>query len=152
VSPSRRLRTRGTASDLLVEVWRLVAQGREEEARARLMRTWWWTMDDFAEEQHGAVALRLFDRLGFCTDDLERWEELPGELVVYRAGSRAGLSWTTELEVTEDLARSQELWPIRTGTVAKAHVLAYITERGEDEVIVRPEHVQRQRILVFGPA
>jgi hypothetical protein len=39
------------------------------------------------------------------------------------------------------LARHYDL--ATEGTVAKADVLAYIVYRGENEIIVRPEHVKR---------
>ncbi len=133
------LRTRSTGTDLLVSVWELLAAGREDEARQKLLLVWKNYMDEVAGEQGGRVALRLFERLGFSTDDQDGWARLPDEIPVWRAGPD-GISWTADREVGEGLASRLET-PLRTGTVAKRDVLAYISGRGEVEIVVRPERV-----------
>ena len=133
---------RSTGTDQLVLVWRLLAQGRDDEARARLTRTWAFCMDDLQSEQAGRVALRLFERAGFSTDDADGWERLPDPLTIHRAGD-SGFSWTIDRETADNLAREHELSPVTTARVAKADVLAYITGRGEGEIVVRPEDVRR---------
>lgn len=126
------------ASDLLVKVWRLLASGRADDARARLMAVWSWGMDGLANRQDSRVALRLFERLRFSTDDADEWATLPDPVTVYRVG-REGSSWTIDREYAEHV-RSQmgSGARIRTATVEKADVLAYITGYGESEVLFRP--------------
>src|SRR5918992_531850 len=66
---------------------------------------------------------------------------------VYRAGMLEGFAWTTNREVAEALARRLsmdnlgERVPVRSGTIAKQDVLAYVTGYGEDEIIARWERV-----------
>jgi hypothetical protein len=96
--------------------------------------------DALQSEQAGRVALGLLSRLAPCYDDEEAWRRLPDEFPVYVAGGD-GLSWTTSRETAESLARMHGLDPTREGRVAKQDVLAYITERGEDEIIPRPGSV-----------
>jgi hypothetical protein len=122
-------------------VWADYRAGRLDEAGSLLVRTWWF-IDGLYDSQVGRVALRLFERVGFWTDDPDGWQELPAERVVYRAGPR-GPSWSIDRETVEYLARFHELEPLRTGRVARGDVLAYITERGEHEVVVRPERVRK---------
>ncbi len=131
------MRTRGTLSDTLVKVYRLHEQGRNAAARKLLLAAWTSSMDAFSGEQDARVALKLLRRLGFSTDNPDDWDALPDPLTVYRAG-RPGLAWTTEREVAEYLAEDHELGPITTRTIAKAEALAYITQRGESEVILMP--------------
>jgi hypothetical protein len=140
-------RTRGTLSNALVDVWRLSASGRPDEARAKLLRTWSVAADVLAGEQAVYVALRLLERLAPSTDDRAAWERLPDEIAVYRAGMLEGFAWTTNREVAEALARRLsmdnlgERVPVRSGTIAKQDVLAYVTGYGEDEIIARWERV-----------
>ena len=145
-------RMRGTASDLVVSVWRLLAEGREDEARATMLRTWSVAVDALAGEQAVHVALRLLERLAPSTDDPEGWARLPDEIPVFRAGMLEGFAWTTERDVAEALARKlraewSEAVPIHLGTVAKRHVLAYITGYGEHELAVRWECVNVTKTL-----
>jgi hypothetical protein len=68
-------------------MWTLFRAGRLAEARERMLMTWSTSMDEVgAGEQGCRVALRLFERVGFCTDDHDGWTRLPAVLVVYRAG------------------------------------------------------------------
>jgi hypothetical protein len=127
--------TNQSAANLLVIAWRLLAAGRREEAGQVLMSVWRSSMDGLSTLQEGRVALALFRRLGFTTDNPEEWEALTDPLTVYRAGEEA-VSWSSEREVVEALSRMHDLGPIRSRVIAKADALAYITERGEAEVIV----------------
>jgi hypothetical protein len=142
---------RGTASDLLVEVWKLYAGGQADEARATLLETWSFAVDALAGEQTALVALRLLERLAPSTDDPEGWERLPNQITVYRAGMHEGFCWTTGLDTVEQIARGladdvEEPVRVWTGEVDKREVLAYITGNGEDEIIVRWENVKRRQL------
>jgi hypothetical protein len=129
------VRTRSTLSDLLVDVYRLYSEGRDDDAGQRLLRAWSFGMDGLASEQDARVALKLLHRLGFCTDAAEEWAALPDPLTVYRAGG-PGLAWTADREVAVELADRYELASISSRTIAKADALAYIAGRGESEVIL----------------
>ena len=143
------MKTNGAERDVLVKVWREYASGHEDEARQRLILVWNNFMDGLASEQAGRVAVRLFERLAPVTDDPEAWTSLPAEMTVYRAG-RPGVAWTVDRETVEYLAKEHGLTPIRTGTVAKTDVLAYL--RREQEVVIRPEHVRTVLPPVLPPA
>lgn len=102
----------------------------------------WENVDTWRDIFHGMPYGTLCD-----TEALEKLEAMPDELTIYRgtcapdqAGS--GLSWT--------LDRGKAVWFARrfanldghtgapvllTGTVSKADVLGYLTDRGEDEII-----------------
>jgi hypothetical protein len=127
----------GTASEILVEIWHLYATGAIEQARQRLIGCWMFYMDGLSTSQDGRVALKLFSRLGFTTDAADVWASLPDPLIVYRAGTD-GVAWTVDRDVASYLAREHALGSVRSRTVAKAGVLAYINGRGEAEVILEP--------------
>jgi hypothetical protein len=131
--------------DYLVECWRLQAAGREEDARQLLAGVWSWAMDGSASEKMPRVALRLLGRLGFVSDAADDWRALPDELEVYRAesGGEDGLCWTLDRSIAEKHARRHEL-TVSRGRVSKADVLAYITHRGEDEIVVPRERVKER--------
>lgn len=84
----------------------------------------------------------------------ESWEAfnaLPAEVVIYRGyaheDSREGLSWTTDKEKAEWFARRHRNMTIDvdepleailiSGMVKKQDVLAYILDRGENEIVAR---------------
>jgi hypothetical protein len=120
----------------------LLAQGLPQQAREQLLLVWQHYMDGLQPDQAGRVAVRLLERLAPSTDDPEAWTQLPETITVYRAGDE-GFSWTTDRAVADYLARTEGLWPVSEATVAKADVLAYITGRGEAEILIRPENVHR---------
>jgi hypothetical protein len=131
--------------DYLVEVWRLHAAGRDGDARLLFAGVWGWAMDN-ANQGFAPVALRLLDRLGFVTDDPEAWQALQDELVVYRAESNVeepdrGFSWTLDKEIAAMHAARHRL-SVSVGRVAKRDVLAYITRRGEAEIVVHRSDVR----------
>jgi hypothetical protein len=144
-----RVRTRGMVSDQLVVAYRLFEQGRVDAARSRLLGAWSAGMDALSSEQDVRVALKLLRRLGFSTDEPDEWAAFPDPLTIHRAGG-PGLAWTADRDVAESLARRYELSSIRTRTIAKADVLAYIAGRGESEVIVEPGKVSRGKARFMG--
>lgn len=94
--PERRVgRTRSAGTDLLVEVWRLLASGDEDAAQQKMLLAWTFYMDGLESEQAGRVAIRLLERLAPATDNHDEWGGLPEEFVVYRAGPE-GFSWTRD--------------------------------------------------------
>lgn len=124
--------------DILVFIWRLFTLGRHDEARERLLFLWSGSIDGLAERREGRVAVRLFERLGFSTDDPEAWSELPDPLTIYRAGGE-GIAWTVDRGVAEQHAgQEEERVSVRASTISKADALAFITRYGEAEVLVRP--------------
>lgn len=131
----------------LVEAWRLQAAGRDTEAHELLMEVWSRAMD--ADNMHAApAALRLLKRFGFVSDDQETWSALPDELTIYRAESEVdsgdGYCWTLDRAVAEMFANRFGL-AVSIGTVRKRDVLAYITQRSEEEVVVPKERVRNVR-------
>ena len=133
--------------DFLVEVWRRYPVGRDDDTRNLLARAWSWGMDGVSAEEHLRVALRLIDRLGFVTDDPDAWEalplrarHLPAEFArATEPGS--GFCWTLDPEVAAMYADREDL-AVTTGLASKGEVLAYITGYGEQEIVVRREHVR----------
>src|SRR5882724_7289000 len=112
---------------LLVLVRGLIASDRSDEARQRLLLGWSSRFDpDFPSTQQSRVALRLFERLGFSTDDEEAWDALPDSLSIYRIGNEEGLSWTTDREVAEHLLVPDKVG-VKVRIIQKKDVLAVIT-------------------------
>src|SRR5262249_52758207 len=104
---------------------------------------WSWSLDGLSTKREGRMALRLFERLGFSTDDPDAWAKLPDLLTIYRAG-RVGVAWTVDPDyAAHALTRMASGGRVRTGTVAKADVLAFITWYGEAEVILPPSLARR---------
>ena len=137
-----RPKPRGTLTEQLVEVWRRSASGHADSARELLVQVWSSGMDSLASEQESRVGLRLLEGLAPVTDDPDAWAALPDVLVIHRAGQVSGLCWSLEREEAEDLAREYDLSPVTMATVAKTDVLAYVTHKGEDEIIPRPGRVE----------
>ena len=134
-------RERGFASEGLERVWTDYRRGDVDSARAQLLRVWHGGVDALAGRQAARVAVKLLERLGPCFDDADRWQELPAELEVARAGGLDGFCWSVDRTVAESLAAQFGL-PLHDGRVNKRDVLAFITERGEEEVVVRPERIR----------
>ena len=106
--------TRSSASDRLVDAYRLYEQGSLDDARELLLWCWMGGMDALSTRQDGRVAVRLLRRLGFTTDAAEEWAALPDPLSVYRAGD-SGIAWTADRVVAEGLARRFSLALSRRG-------------------------------------
>jgi hypothetical protein len=140
----RDMRTRSTVSDLLVRAYKLRAAGDEGKARRVVLGAWMMGMDTFSSPQDARVAVKLLRRLGFATDAADEWAVLPDPLPVYRAGG-PGLAWTADREVAESLVEQFSLEPVRSRSVAKADVLAYIAGYGEAEVIINPDSLESGR-------
>lgn len=130
--------------DFLVEVWRLAAARRADDARSLLASVWAWSADGARAERDVRVALRLFERFGVVSDDPDGWHGLPDELVVHRAetddDARRGLCWTLDPEIAAMHADRHGI-SVSTGRVRKTDVLAYITCYGESEIVVHRENV-----------
>lgn len=72
--------------------------------------------------------------------EAQEWQDLaalPDKVVIYRAGERWGLSWTTYLEKAEWYANRFGLeLPVWRSSVRKQNIFAYFTRRGESEVVL----------------
>jgi hypothetical protein len=85
-------------------------------------------------------------------DERKAFAALPDEFNVYRGGhSRRnvrGLSWTLDSERAEWFANRLLLGGqpvLLSGWVAKSDVIAHFLDRGEQEIVVLPENVKRQK-------
>jgi hypothetical protein len=75
---------------------------------------------------------------------------MPDTLTIYRGltsrGTRKGWSWTLDRAkagwFAKRLAQEGDEPIVLTGTVSKAHVIAYFTGRGEEEIVVNPRDVK----------
>lgn len=81
-------------------------------------------------------------------DDLAQLERMSEVVTVYRgvtahnAKNVFALSWTTKREVAEWFAhRFGESGTVYTAKIEKAHVYAFFSGRGEEELIVNPAHL-----------
>ena len=93
--------------------------------------------------------LDLWIDAGFVTDDEAAWEALPDEFTVWRGGRPQGIAWTLSRETGLFFAnrlrlahQERLLW---RATVRKDEVCGFLTGRGEQEVIVEPDAVVRER-------
>lgn len=108
--------------------------------------------DLFFDEQ------RRDTRALFMTDE-ERAQlaAMGDEITVYRGfcmpGAEEGWSWTIDRERAEWFARRfahRGEAQLAIGTIRKADVVAYLTDRGEDEIVADPDDVVVTRIEVVG--
>lgn len=83
-----------------------------------------------------------------------KWEELPEILTVYRGVTGyngkniRALSWTTSYKTAKWFAgRFEEQGKIYQAEIDKKHILAYIDQRGESEVIVEPKYLKNVEIV-----
>ena len=111
------------------------AGGRAEEARRLLLREWpWGSKRDQLTERENLVARQLLRSLGFATDCWSVWDELPEPVGLSIGRERAG---RVVLDNGQGLRRLllDELRRERVvcRQVAKADVLAFITQYGESE-------------------
>ena len=78
-------------------------------------------------------------------DEREALAALPDDLIVYRGYQSHGAKcwdWSLDINVARFFAnRFNCEGTIATGHVKKANVIAYFTNRGEDEIFVNPKHV-----------
>lgn len=84
----------------------------------------------------------LWAEAGFATDDPEGWMALPDALRVYRGGEIGGISWTLDEERARWFANrfGQDAATVWVEDVEKADVYGYLTSRGEQEIILNPDH------------
>lgn len=107
----------------------------------------WQTVDEWREIFENAPEGTMTAKLA-----LESLDKLPDVLTVYRGtcapdGMGCGMSWTLDREKAVWFARRLHIPEkhdhprVITGTVEKRHVLGYMIERGEEEIVALPEHV-----------
>jgi hypothetical protein len=90
-------------------------------------------------------------------DDYRQLLDMPDTIIIYRGfhaeGRHMGLSWTIDREKAEWFAmRFQHCEPtVFGGAVSRHDVIAYLTSRGEDEIIVLPENVRMMRPVQISP-
>lgn len=126
-------------TDILNDIRMRYGMGHEASARERLLFVWQGFCDSLAAPGVAEGALCLMGEFGFSTDDPEEWDALPDPVVLYRVGSADGVSWSTDRAFVKREAEGGRVFKLRA---AKAEALAYITGRGESEVILRPEFVR----------
>ncbi len=99
-------------------------------------------------EQWNYIWTAMSDSLLAMSDaDRESFLAMKNMITVYRGldsrGTREGMSWTTDRKKAEWFSKrfsSQDRTPVvLTASVAKRDVLAYFTNRGENEIVVLPE-------------
>jgi hypothetical protein len=123
----RRSFTREEAQSLLLDVW----------SDAEYPSDW---------RREFEYAFRL---LGYCTDSSSPLPQ--GDVEIYRGQGRyetLGLSWTLEYERALWFAKrktSSGNRAVVSGVIAHEHVYAYVTGRGEAEVVVNPRRVRKKR-------
>jgi hypothetical protein len=123
----------------LVNVWWLQAAGQVDEAKALLLQEWaWGPKRDECIDRENRIALRLFRRFGFSTDDDAGWQALPDPLVVYRAqDGPGGWCWTPDRERAEHYRRRLPRREVVCREIAKSDALAFLS--GECEVVIESE-------------
>lgn len=90
-------------------------------------------------------------------DEVDAFDRLPDTIKVFQGHTvdrDDGWSWTTDEAKAEwfarRFARLENDAPLVTyGQVEKRHVLAYLTRRGESEVLVDPDHVTVTKVVAL---
>jgi hypothetical protein len=133
---------------VLEQMWNEQVTG-VEELRDLLMQVW---MDTEMPHQFGAMPRKLWQRAyasgGVLSDEPEKLAQMPEELVVYRGATRQPtrncISWTLDLAKAKWFAnrltsvqqkRHRRVWVMH---IPKSRVLGYVTNRGEEEIVVVP--------------
>jgi len=124
----------------LPALWRWHTAGRlTPELLNELLREWWCSTYTTLSLDSWQV-IELFDRAGFVSD-----APLPrGRLTIYR-GQRAeadvGVCWSLSEAVAAKFALHNTLrrTVVLSTTAERNAILGYLTERGDDEVIVDPD-------------
>lgn len=130
---------------------------QDEEYRALVRNTYTWTHGIW--ENRGAwfdIFQGARRPLNFFGSDGDRISltKLPDPLMVYRGcceHNQPGFSWTIDRQRAEHFAAfsqghlkaSRRI--IVSGKIAHSRILAYITERDEEEIVALPENVADQR-------
>lgn len=77
------------------------------------------------------------------TDPWKTLTDLPDELMVYRGGTAFGLSWTLDKDKAKWFAnRLKRDHPVYEGKILKKHAVGYLTERGEEEIVLDPKKIK----------
>lgn len=87
-------------------------------------------------------------------DECKELNDLPDTFEVYRGVGHSdavthGLSWTTNRDKAIWFAKrfsENDNSYLATGTVSKTNVLSYFLRRGENEIVIMPEHVSNTSI------
>lgn len=125
----------------------------DEEYRLIVHRTWTWSYNIWEHRDQWREILGGARRsLGSFTSpsDLNKLKLLSDPLTVYRGcceKNQRGFSWTLDKQRAEYYAAFTQGWTkakqrlIISGVVRKVDVIAYITTRNEEEIVVLPENV-----------
>jgi hypothetical protein len=113
----------------------------------------WWCQDLLI------LALRNHAPAILSEDEQKVFDALPERVRVYRGCSRErikGASWTTDRSVAVNFARGHRFIPvpdpvIATAMIAKADIFMTNSQRGEDEVLLDPDHLQELSVEVWVP-
>jgi len=110
-----------------------------------------WSDTEFPE-QFGLKPRRLFMEAGYCSDTDKK---LTGTLTVYRgdASKTTGIEWSLSKKTATWFAKrfGCKTPVLATGQADAKDVLAYITNRKEEEVIILPENVQNVKYTKLTP-
>jgi len=125
----------------------------DAEYRNIVRHAWTWSHNIWENRAGWRMILEGKRRkLGSFTSpgDIERLQQMRNPLAIYRGCSEKnqyGFSWTTDKVRAEYFAGYTQGWTgsaqrfLVSGTVKHAHVIAYISSRNEEEIVVLPEHV-----------
>lgn len=137
----------------------------DDAAYWQLLRDVWMDTENFCEWADEARDLfyderRVATRAEFFMTDEERASlaAMDEKIAVYRGfcveGADQGWSWTIDRARAEWFARrfaTDERQPqLAIGTVARANVVAFLADRGEEEIIADPDDVVVDRIVKSG--
>ena len=124
------------------------------------VRAVWSDSENIVENYHDWMQVWDSDipHREFAMDKEERAElaAMPDEITVYRGvghkDAQDGMSWTTDLDkarwFAQRFAGHNGRQPhVVEGVIAKSQVLAYLTGRGESEIVAFPEDVRDQRFI-----
>lgn len=99
-----------------------------------------WVDTENAWQNKGAWKRELMPLAG--KDAWGTLADKPERMTVYRGGERTGISWTLDKAKAEwfasRLGRNHPLWRAR---IDKAHVVGYLDDRGEEEIVLDPRHL-----------
>lgn len=86
--------------------------------------------------------------------EYKKWHDLPEKLTIYRGVTEyngeniRALSWTTNYDTGKWFAgRYGEKGKVYQADIDKKHILAYIDQRGESEIIVEPKYLKNIEMI-----
>lgn len=121
--------------------WRLTAFFNIEylipdDQRPEIIREIWVDTENFWQFADDWIAI-LEPYQGL--DAFNTLEMLPEEIIIYRGGTKDGLSWTLDLDKAKWFAKrynkDHDVWKSK---VHKKDVIAWFTERDENEILILP--------------